>query len=397
MKKSILLNILLLCISISSYAQETVQATIKPTTGVNNGVSIFLKSSVAFSEKVSSFLVTVAIPTSVGTKPTLTVNNSPNTSITYLVQAQVNQSIQGVMHYIYAVGGTGEVGATGMVFSAAANTEIEAVKFVFTGNNISTSQIKMANLPDGGLGENGAGANANGYFGFSLAVSGDRVNNASMFYAVPTVSTAQNNISGSGISGLSISTTANNVALPVKFTSFSATKKDNDAILSWVVENETALVTNYEVERSIDGIKFDKINNIAKNAGANNIYNIIDPNLSAIKNSGIIYYRIKQMDINGEFVYSDIKNVRINEKGTLITTFPNPVADFTTLKIDVLETADATISLINVDGKQLQTSTLKAAKGLNLKKIDMNNLPKGDYLLKVVIGTEVQTIKVVKL
>jgi hypothetical protein len=53
--------------------------------------------------------------------------------------------------------------------------------------------------------------------------------------------------------------------------------------------------------------------------------------------------------------------------------------------------------LINVDGKQLQTSTLKAAKGLNLKKIDMNNLPKGDYLLKVVIGTEVQTIKVVKL
>jgi Secretion system C-terminal sorting domain len=185
--------------------------------------------------------------------------------------------------------------------------------------------------------------------------------------------------------------------VPVKFTSFSATKKDNDAILSWLVENETSLVTTYEIERSIDGIKFDKINTIAKNGGISNIYNITDANLSALKNRGIIYYRIKQMDVNGEFVYSDIKSVRMNDKGTLISIFPNPVVDITTVKIDVLEATDGTISLINADGKQLQTSTLKAAKGLNLKKIDMNNLPKGDYLLKVMLGTELQTIKVVKL
>jgi Secretion system C-terminal sorting domain len=185
--------------------------------------------------------------------------------------------------------------------------------------------------------------------------------------------------------------------VPVKFTSFSATKKDNDALLSWLVENETSLVTTYEIERSIDGIKFDKINTIAKNGGISNIYNITDANLSALKNRGIIYYRIKQMDVNGEFVYSDIKSVRMNDKGTLISIFPNPVVDITTVKIDVLEATDGTISLINADGKQLQTSTLKAAKGLNLKKIDMNNLPKGDYLLKVMLGTELQTIKVVKL
>jgi hypothetical protein len=398
MKQITLIYILLLCISISSFAQETVQATIKPTAGVSNGVSIFLKSNVAFSEKVLSFLVTIAIPTSVGTKPVLTVNNSPNTSITYLVQTQVNQSIQGVMHYIYAVGGTGDVGAAGIVFSAAANTEIEAVRFIFSGNSVSTSQIKMVNLPDGGLGDDGAGSNANGYFGFSLALSGDRVNNGAMFYAVPTVSSAQNNISGTGISGLSITTTVNNVALPVKFTSFSATKKDNDALLSWVVENETSLVTNYEVERSIDGIKFDKINTIATNAaGTSSIYNITDPNLSAIKNNGIIYYRIKQTDINGEFVYSDIRNVRILDKGTLISVFPNPVNEFTIVKIDATEATDATLALINADGKQIQTTTLRAVKGLNFKKIETNNLPKGDYLLKVTLGVEVQTIKVIKL
>lgn len=188
-----------------------------------------------------------------------------------------------------------------------------------------------------------------------------------------------------------------NIVLPIKINSFSVTKKDNDALLSWAVENETSSITRYEIERSIDGIKFDKISTISPNGGASNIYNIIDPNLVSVKNSGIIYYRIKQTDFSGEFVYSDIKNVRLSEKGTLISIFPNPVIDFTTVKIDVIEATDVSMSLINADGKQLQTSTLKATKGLNLKKIDMNNLPKGDYLLKVMLGTEVQTIKVVKL
>jgi Secretion system C-terminal sorting domain len=188
-----------------------------------------------------------------------------------------------------------------------------------------------------------------------------------------------------------------NIVLPIKITSFAATKKDNDALLSWVVENETSSVIRYEIERSVDGIKFDKINTLSPYGRVNNIYNITDYNLVSIKNSGIIYYRIKQIDFSGEFVYSDIKNVRLSEKGTLISIFPNPVIDFTTVKIDVIEATDVNISLISADGKQLQTSTLKAAKGLNLKKVDMNNLPKGDYLLKVMSGTEVQTIKVVKL
>lgn len=397
MKKNIIINILLLCLSTSSFAQTSVQATIKPTSGILNGVSIFLKSSVAFSDKVSSFVVTIAIPVSVGTKPSITVNNSPNASIAYLVQNQVNQNIQGVMHYIYAVGGTGNVTATGQIFAAAANTEIEAIRLVFNGNSIASSQIKMANLPDGGLGDDGLGGNANGYFGFSLAATGDRVNDVAMFYAVSSISTALNEVIPGGYSGLSFTTTAALIVLPVKINSFSATKKDNDAILSWVVENETASVINYEVERSIDGIHFDKINTIDKNNGTSNIYNITDANLSAIKNNGLIYYRIKQLDVDGKFVYSDIKNVRLTEKGTLISVFPNPVQEFTTVKIDAIEATDAVITLINADGKQLQTSILKATKGLNLRKIDMSNLSTGDYLLKVTMGTEVQIIKIVKL
>ena len=387
--KKLLYSIVFAACALSTYAQESVQAAIKPTPAVPNGVSVFLKSTgVAATGKIASLVVTFAIPTSVGARPTITVNNSPNTSVTYPIQNSPDEMIQGVSHYVYNILGDGDQGAAAIVFSLPDGVENEVVRVTFSGG-IIPSQVKVANIPGGGLG-------GNSFFGFNVAGSGDRVNTTSMFYAVPTVSTAQNEIIPGGYGGLSI-TSIISTPLPVKFNSFSATKKDNDALLSWVVENETALVTNYEVERSIDGIKFDKINTIAKNTGSLNIYNITDPNLSAVKNGGIIYYRIKQIDANGEFVYSDIKNVRLTEKGTLISAFPNPVADITTVKIDVLEATDATISLINVDGKQLQTSTLKAQKGLNLKKIDMNNLAKGDYLLKVTIGSDVQTIKIIKL
>jgi hypothetical protein len=368
---SLVLNSLILS---ASYAQTTVQAAIKPTVGLNNGVTIFLKSPTAISGKATGVTIALALPVSVGVRPIVSANNAPNTSVVYIVQNTIDQIIQGVPHYVYNLLGTGDAAPGAITFSG----------------NVNTSQIKIVNLPDGGT-----DPNPNSFFGFSVD-GGDKVNETAMFYTVPTISTAQNEIIPGGYSGLSLTITSALIALPVKFTSFSATKNDNDAFLSWVVENETTLVTTYEVERSIDGIKFDKINTIAKNTGASNIYNIIDPNLSAVKNNGIIYYRIKQMDVNGEFVYSDIRNVRL-EKGTLISTFPNPVVDITTVKIDVTEAIDATISLINADGKQLQAYTLKAAKGLNLKKVDMNNLPKGDYLLKVTLGTEVQTIKVIKL
>ena len=54
------------------------------------------------------------------------------------------------------------------------------------------------------------------------------------------------------------------------------------------------------------------------------------------------------------------------------------------------------MNLINADGKMLQTLTIKANNGINTKKISMNNYPSGNYLLKVIMGNDVQTIKIIK-
>jgi Secretion system C-terminal sorting domain len=377
---------------LNCFAQPIMQASIGAGS-TSRSVKIYIKTSapIGANLQISTLQFDVAIPSTFTPVPTVTftANTAFLTSVPWTISPPVIED--GYLHYIVENSGT-------PIYSKLDGSETDVLELTFAGSGTTT--FSLVTLPDGGAGA----TNGRGLYLCTSSTVNSIGNN--LYYArLGTTVFNGDSYRPSGNSGtqnglgtqISYATLGAPIVLPVKFTSFSATKKDNDALLSWVVENETSLVTNYEVERSTDGIKFDKINTIAKNGGTSNIYNITDPNLSALVNNGIIYYRIKQIDLNGEFVYSDIKNVRLSEKATLISAFPNPVTDYTTVKIDVIEAAEVTVSLISADGKQLQTSTLKAAKGLNLKKVDMNNLPKGDYLLKVMSGTEVQTIKVVKL
>ncbi len=190
-----------------------------------------------------------------------------------------------------------------------------------------------------------------------------------------------------------------NLVVPVKFTAFSATKKDNDALLTWTVENEIATTDRYEIERSIDGNTFDKIATLARNINNTNTsktYNTVDPNLSITKKSGLIYYRIKQLDLDGRVVYSDIKSVRMGDNGG-ISVFPNPAHDFTNLSIDATNAGLVVIDLMSADGKQISTNSMQVQKGTNIKRISTNNLPAGTYLMRIKIENEIQVIKLTKL
>ncbi|MCY7291503.1 MAG: T9SS type A sorting domain-containing protein [Ferruginibacter sp.] len=391
MKKVLSLFICLISLSGLINAQTPVSAAVKPTAATPNGVTLFLRSSTLLSGKVSSVTLTLAIPVSVGARPSIIIDNSPNTSVAYTLQEPINQNIQGTMHYVYNLLGDGDQGAAAIIYTMNAGIELEIAKARFSGN-VNSAQVKLVNLPFGGT-----DPNANSFFGFSV-LGVDRVNEPSMFYTVPGVSTAQNEIIPGGYDGLSITTTTGSVVLPVKFTAFDLIKKDNDASITWAVENETSITDRYEIERSIDGTTFEKVTTLLKlNNGSNgNVYSSLDKNISKLKNNGILYYRIKQIDTNGQFVYSEIKNIRLSEKIKLITAYPNPVRDVTTIEIDSPTQQDIVMNLITTDGKMLQTITIKANKGINIKKIGMNNYSAGSYLLKVIMGNDVQTIKIIK-
>jgi len=189
-----------------------------------------------------------------------------------------------------------------------------------------------------------------------------------------------------------------NVPLPVKFLNFSATKNNNSAILNWSVENENTLTDRYEIERSSNGVSFEKIVTISalSNGRSGNTYSYIQQNLSSIKNSGVIYFRIKQIDKDGKFVYTDIKNIRLNTKGILVGVYPNPIKQNTTLSFDLVENSRVNYSITDAAGKMIEAYQVQGFKGSNIKTLNLGKYAAGAYTLKVQAGDEIITLPLVK-
>jgi hypothetical protein len=190
-----------------------------------------------------------------------------------------------------------------------------------------------------------------------------------------------------------------NVPLPVKFNGFSAIKRDNDGLLTWSVEQESHLTDRYEIERSFNGVDFSTFTTVApKNNGLSaNTYTLTDANLSSLRAAaGIIYYRIKQYDKDGKYVYSEIRSIRLDNKSFAVGIYPNPVVDQAVLSIDLTENEAISILVIDAAGKQVQQIQMQGVKGLNIKKVNMAAMASGTYQFKVRTSSEVKNLSVVK-
>lgn len=108
--------------------------------------------------------------------------------------------------------------------------------------------------------------------------------------------------------------------LPINLLSFNAKKINNEEVmLNW----ETATEENFkafDVEASTDGSKFSMIGQM-KGKGSGSKYELMDRNPF----QGVNYYRLKSVDLDGTYVYSNIKAVEISarSKGEL-AVYPNP-------------------------------------------------------------------------
>jgi Secretion system C-terminal sorting domain/Beta-propeller repeat len=160
--------------------------------------------------------------------------------------------------------------------------------------------------------------------------------------------------------------------LPVQWIYFNG-KINNKfiATLNWKVFESN--VDHYEIEKSKDGNIFYEIDKVVSNNFGENMYSYIDPtSLSATT-----YYRIKQVDTDGNFAYSDIVTINVNDVKK-ITVYPNPATNEVAIKFDnSLLTKIATLS--NISGKQMQTFTISK----NNYILDISKYASGIYFLKI--------------
>ncbi len=174
-----------------------------------------------------------------------------------------------------------------------------------------------------------------------------------------------------------------NAPTPVNLTKFSAQEKDNQSHLSWTTAQETNN-QGFEIERSIDGVTFEKIGFVDGHGTSSIItdYEFID----RTPKQGVNYYRLKQIDIDGQHEYSKIEHITI-EAPSVITIHPNPAQD--QLYVEGI-TKPAPYTIYNMLGQGHLSGTL--LHGV----IDISELENGLYIIEVIHANQKQQVKFYK-
>ncbi len=169
--------------------------------------------------------------------------------------------------------------------------------------------------------------------------------------------------------------------LPVTLIDFTAVKNNSTITLNWTASRE-ANFRQYEVERSIDGISFNKIGTVQGQNLSN--YNLSDKNLP---DSRTAFYRLKMLDIDGKFTYSKTIFVRLSRNVHAINVYPNPAVNELTIALQRPLKAGSSLKITDIAGKEAINQTVNAAQS-NIK-LQVNQLPAGRYFISLLTDGDI--------
>ena len=187
--------------------------------------------------------------------------------------------------------------------------------------------------------------------------------------------------------------------LPVNMFNFGGMIRNSQAYLNW----STAAETNnkgFYVERSKDGKDFASIGFVNGKGNTSQLtnYSYTDASLKDI-NVSKTYYRLKQVDIDGKSVYSNIIELsldRLANSGKW-TLYPNPVKDRATIEVNLETASKVRAQLISRDGKILLNADKGVLnEGVQQFYVNTQSIAKGSYILKVTIGDKTYSQLLVK-
>jgi len=212
-----------------------------------------------------------------------------------------------------------------------------------------------------------------------------------LFYA-RAGTTVVNNPSYTG--PLPSSTTLGGVILPVNWLSFDAIKQGNDGLLNWRVAGEDATQL-YELQRSSNNTNFTPVATINKSANSGGSYKYTDAGITNL-GASILYYRVKQVDINGKISYSDTRLLRLDFKNGQINIYPNPVKDgfYVSVPFANPDNRKVKLNLSNTGGQVISSKEITMLQATNYY-FDIKNktLAAGNYNLQIIFEDKVMETK----
>jgi Secretion system C-terminal sorting domain len=188
--------------------------------------------------------------------------------------------------------------------------------------------------------------------------------------------------------------------LPVTYRSFDAALNNHTVNLSWTTD---AAMTNdhFEIERSFDQKNFTTVGIVLDAQSKNGVtsqYSFKD-DATTFQDQPVIYYRLKQVDVNGQFSYSVVKVIKVNTISKVsVQVSPNPYMDKLNVNFISDAAGNAEVRLVSATGNLVKITSANITKGYN--NIQLQNLQgetAGIYIASVVLnGKMAVSVKVVK-
>lgn len=176
-----------------------------------------------------------------------------------------------------------------------------------------------------------------------------------------------------------------NVPLPVTFSSFNVLKTDKSVNLMWSTEQESNS-SHFIIERSPDGRIWSNITSIA--AAGYSSHHVDYYAYDNLPLNGTGYYRIKQVDKDGRFLTSVVRNIHF-DLGYTISVTPNPAKDLITILLDKNNSTNSLIQFFNTAGNLIFTEKTNQSKVM----INTARFTRGLYFIKITTADNVASQK----
>lgn len=161
--------------------------------------------------------------------------------------------------------------------------------------------------------------------------------------------------------------------LPLDFLTFNVVEKTATALLTWATANEVN-TAHFNIQKSIDGKIFADIGRLGSaNTPGTHHYTFTDPTPV----SGINYYRLQQVDLDGRYTHSKTVSMVYSSSG--IKIYPNPVAH--SIKANVAVNAKWMMSVYDNNGRVVLQKPAKSDDGY--LSVDVSGLQPGYYVLVI--------------
>ncbi len=185
--------------------------------------------------------------------------------------------------------------------------------------------------------------------------------------------------------------------VPVELISFNAIVENGKVRLNWYTASETNNA-GFKIERSNDGANYEEIFFIGGNGTTTNInvYSYLDESV----NSGVYYYRLKQVNFDGSFEYFNVITVDLGipEKFILEQNYPNPFNPKTVITFKTPAEGQISLKVYDVLGNEVATllNEQKPAGSYDVE-LDASQFTSGIYFYKLTSSTFSSTKKMIVL